>query len=617
MKKTVIADPDYSVQGISSQTKLLIQHYGFILIFLLSFSLYPFESDAKEKYMSSRMDGSCHRSMIVSSLGKYTSLHDRKGHLLISKPPVAGDGIILHMKFSSSGSCKHDHFLLRVETSNYLKITGKPASKGTKNLIESGDWPDNEWNGDLMWSFSSSQKAYKNTQWVRVELLNAKTYKKLLGGKSYVTFIPPPKNISKNKPFIKRKFKGIYLDYPNDISTLNEKYGSHFKPTAGTTAFDSFSRLDIHYIVVNNIAKYFSINLGTSREKALKTETIKFIHYIKRVRPDIKIWFAVPSWWFTLPGNRFSELITWINSVNAIDGMVLDWETNPKSIKKDIPSIFRLVRKLLVKKKKFICTPTSFIGRRGLYWNEVDSKHSGCDLFLPMFYIPQQDDFLVTGKQWLDSWNNPKNKPSSPIIPLLIPIHKVTDNTPMPSSLIKNTVDLISNYNYLDFFVYRPYAVTQKVKNFLANIYGDFNVDFTLDMEHMYVEAGKDKFKINGSIVNRGMTKTLFPVPLDIVISNAHKVPEIIHLKVDLKNGKTGKFSQIIKRTLATTEIKIILDPAVKYLPKELKFNEPNFEGQRIFSISPKWINIPETNEENNCYSYTKIKGRYQWYRCQ
>ncbi len=577
---------------------LLFVRYDLILISLFIFMLCSFEAEANEGYVASRLDGACYRSMIVSSLGKYTSMSESNGRIEIKDKPIAGDGIVLHVKFSSHGLCKKGHYALRVEASEGLKLIGKPALKGTKKLIEAGDWPDNDWFGDLMWSFSSSTEAYKSTQWVSIKLLDGTTSEKVLGGKVYVAFMSRHRQNNVNRFFVNREYKGIYIDSPNDISYLNKLYGSHFDAATGVTAFDLFSKINIHYIVVNGISKYFSMNLDAVEKEALKKETIKFFHYLKRVRPDIKIWLAVPSWRFAFPSKEFSNLLSWVNSVKAIDGLVLDWETHP-SIFDDVPAAFRLVRSLLHKDKEFICTPTSFIGRRGLNWNEVDSKHSGCDIFLPMFYIPQQDDFLVTAKHWLDSWKNPNNKPSSPIIPLLIPIHKVTDNTPMPPRLMKNSVDLIANYHLPGFFVFRPYAVTPTTRKLVTKLYGDFNVDFTLDK--LSLKSEESKLKISGTLINRGSTRVLFPVSLDVISLNSQGSIERKTVKVVLQDGKEGSFECSLGNPRLVTIVKLRVDPPIVYRPHRLKINK-----EEIFVMKPKRIDIPETDERNNNYTFRR-----------
>jgi len=575
---------------------------GIVLLALNLFVSNAYALELGSGYSAHNLDSLCYRGMVISSLGNGSGLTSR---LFIPESPYEGDGFVLHVKFSTKGMCENKvSFRLKLHLSSGLMLVGKPASKGTKALIEKGKWPNSEWVSDLMWSLRSIKGAYKNRQWVVIELINNRSQEVILGGKVYVDILRPRAQYKISKYFVKKDFKGIYIDSPDDIESMNENYGVDFKGGKGETAFDNFATLDIHYVVVNNIAKFFSEHVDSNDQNILKNESIKFIHYIKRVRPDIKIWFAVPSWRFDIPGSSFNKLVAWINTIDDIDGMVLDWETTP-SMFSDVPSVFQFVRKLLDKDKTFICTPTSFIGRRGLNWNDVDSKHLGCDLFLPMFYVPQQDDLLITAKAWLDSWIDPKNKPSSPIIPLLIPIHKATDNTPMPSSLMRYTVDLIARYNLPGFFVYRPYAITPQVRDLLSQLFGDFDVDFGL--ENIKIASDGGKIKVVGNIVNYGATKFFSPIPIEVILFDNHRMLKKITMNVTLYDGKRGKLDFLLgKKAKAITKIIIRLDPIEKYIPRPLKLN-----GQEIFSMSPKEIDIPEIDEMNNKYIFTK-KG-IQW----
>ncbi|RMG21995.1 MAG: hypothetical protein D6732_26425, partial [Methanobacteriota archaeon] len=550
------------------KVRVLTRRICLVTVFLLCIMLCAISVEAGESLLSSYRDGACFRGMKVVSFGRYTSLRIRNSKPEIMRQPLSGDGILLQVKFTHHGLCTKGHYKLSLRTSEGLEIYGRP-SKNALSLIEKGYWPEKDWYSDLMWTFKSSKKAYQKIQWVSINLLDVTSGKKVLGGKVSVNF-----SIGKSEKlpveFQYKKYTGIYLDYPNDISWLNERYGTSFNAGEGKTSFDIFSKLNIHFVVVNKIGELFSKGLSSREITLLKKEANNFFNYIKRVRPDVNIWLAVPSWKFEIPSRSLKGLITWVNAVDEIDGLVLDWETNP-SMLEDVPAKFQLVRSLLNKQKKFICTPTSFIGRRGLNWNEVDSLHLACDMFLPMFYVPQQDKFLITAKRWLDSWTEPENKPSSPIVPLLIPIHKVTDNTPMPPSLMKYTIALINQYNIPGFFVYRPYAVTLQTQRILSRVYGSYDVDFSFTKTEM--EIRRNLLKVRGFIINEGETEFSGLVPMDLIFNDEkNNIVFKRRLQVSLNDGHHGSFHIVVHdRDLGSVfrikQVELVIDPCDIYKP--------------------------------------------------
>ena len=76
-----------------------------------------------------------------------------------------------------------------------------------------------------------------------------------------------------------------------------------------------------------------------------------------------------------------------------------------------------------------------------------------------MFYLPQSPMLLESGYDTIIHWKQTKvdfNK----IIPIIIPIHKNTTHTKMPTQFTLDTIHLLKENGIDNFFIYRPYALS-------------------------------------------------------------------------------------------------------------------------------------------------------------
>jgi hypothetical protein len=548
---------------------------------------------------------------------------------LLSDHPYAGESFYLVYHFT--GGELGTEFKLEMQASPGIELKYDSADFAPKSQILKGNWKGS-WEWDMCWLFQLSGDSSNQQQWIDIRLIDINNSDAYVGGKIFVNVLPA-RNLKYERLFNPVSDKlGFWIQTPTRNQWNYDYYGLSnlgkelFEP-ADATVIDKIAGINSNYYMIGATTFWLPDYIeDRAFLEGYRKNMDKFAAMIKRIRPDNKVMMTIQSWCFGPNSPEMSFCCNMIRGSKYIDGLVYDWETEDYTDYNQVADFFRGIRNMLGTDKEFVCTPFSYVEGRGLRWSLIDDV---VDWFMPMYYIPQdtipgEKKFLEQAVEWAcNEWKNHKYSSSKPVVPLMIPVHKGNTNTPAPVELLYDSMRVSSQAGHPGALIYRPYSLTQEQVDMLKQVWGEFDVDFSVSDVELECKIDSDGcvFDLSFTVQNTGKSDANFDIPYDVYAKFSEKGEHcIVQDCVDsLKANQQKRIStEITMRKGAVMQLAITINPAKTFIFDKDLFSREQAEEKvekaveisveeakkrwfsGLFQIPPQKVRIPESGYSNN-----------------